>query len=442
MSIGVIELLQQLIRNRCVNDGTADSGHEIRSVATLVDYLGTPGEVFEPIPGRQSLVYRIEGFDPTAPSLALVPHLDVVPVDPAGWSVDPFAAEIVDGLIYGRGAVDMLNVTAAMAVAVRPYLTGEKKPRGDLVFAAVADEEAGGRLGALHLVEDRWDLVAADYFLGEVAYPGIETGEHRAVPVSIGEKGAYWSVLQTAGIPGHGSAPYGTDNALHKMVSALSGLIGAPSPAAITAEWVSFVENLGLDQESVRRLTDVDQLDAEIDRIAAEDPAMARYIHAATHLTISANVLDAGSKTNVVADHAHAGIDIRGLPGMDREFVDAHLRKSMGADADQIEILPVMDGDATVSPVGNALWQAIGDSVEELEGHRNLAPALMTVATDARFWRARGTICYGVGLFDDRMTFSDMLALFHGHDERVSVVSVERTTALYQKVLERFFAVE
>jgi acetylornithine deacetylase/succinyl-diaminopimelate desuccinylase-like protein len=442
MSTGVIELLQQLIRNRCVNEGTADTGHEIRSVATLVDYLGTPGEVFEPIPGRQSLVYRIEGFDPTAPSLALVPHLDVVPVDPAGWSVDPFAAEIVDGLIYGRGAVDMLNVTAAMAVAVRPYLTGERKPRGDLVFAAVADEEAGGRLGALHLVEDRWDLVAADYLLSEVAYPGIKTGEHRAVPVSIGEKGAYWSVLQSAGIPGHGSAPYGTDNALHKMVSALSGLIAAPSPAAITAEWVSFVENLGLDQESVRRLTDVDQLDAEIDRIAAEDPAMARYIHAATHLTISANVLDAGSKTNVVADHAHAGIDIRGLPGMDREFVDAHLRKSMGADADQIEILPVMDGDATVSPVGNALWQAIGDSVEELEGHRNLAPALMTVATDARFWRARGTICYGVGLFDDRMTFSEMLALFHGHDERVSVVSVERTTALYEKVLERFFAVE
>jgi acetylornithine deacetylase/succinyl-diaminopimelate desuccinylase-like protein len=436
----VIELLQQLIRNRCVNDGNADTGHEVRSVATLVDYLGTPGEVFEPIPGRQSLVYRIEGSDPTAPSLALVPHLDVVPVDPAGWSVDPFAAEIVDGVIYGRGAVDMLNVTAAMAVAVRPYLTGERKPRGDLVFAAVADEEAGGRLGALHLVEDRWDLVAADYFLGEVAYPGIETGEHRAVPVSIGEKGAYWSVLQTAGTPGHGSAPYGTDNALHKMVSALSGLIGAPSPAAITGEWVGFVENLGLDPESVRRLTDIDQLDAEIDRIAAEDPAMARYIHAATHLTISANVLDAGSKTNVVADHAHAGIDIRGLPGMDREFVDAHLRKSMGAGADQIEILPVMDGDATVSPVGNALWQAIGDSVEELEGHRNLAPTLMTVATDARFWRARGTICYGVGLFDDRMTFSEMLALFHGHDERVSVASVERTTALYQKVLERFFA--
>ena len=125
---------------------------------------------------------------------------------------------------------------------------------------------------------------------------------------------------------------------------------------------------------------------------------------------------------------------------MDREFVDSHLRKAMGSSAGNVEILPIMDGDATVSPVGNPLWEAIGDAVEDLDGHRHLAPTLMTVATDARFWRARGTVCYGVGLFDDRMTFSEMLTLFHGHDERVSVESVERTTALYERVLDRFFA--
>lgn len=411
-------------------------------MATLREYLGAPGEIFEPVPGRQSLVYRIEGSDPTAPSLAMAPHLDVVPVDPSGWSVDPFAAEIVDGLVYGRGAVDMLNVTAAMTAAIRPYLTGEKTPRGDLVFAALADEEAGGSLGALQLVEKRWDLVGADFLLTEVAYPGITMGGHRSIPVTIGEKGAYWSILETRGTPGHGSAPYGTDNALHKMISALAGLIETASPAAVTTEWVSFVENLGLDEVSASRLTDLDQLDDEIDRIAAGDPAMARYIHAATHLTISANLLDAGSKTNVVADKARAGIDIRGLPGMDREFVDSHLRKAMGSAADQVDILPIMDSDATISAIGNALWEAIAGSVEALEGHRNLAPTVTTVATDARFWRAKGTICYGVGLFDDRMSFSEMLALFHGNDERMSVESVERTTALYQKVLERFNAVE
>jgi acetylornithine deacetylase/succinyl-diaminopimelate desuccinylase-like protein len=434
-----VALLQELIRNKCVNDGSQDSGQEVRSVRTLVEYIGVEGEVIEPVAGRQSLVYRVPGFDPEAPSLALVPHIDVVPVDPAGWSRDPFAAEIEDGFVYGRGAVDMLNVTAAMTAAVRPYLIGDRTPRGDLLFAAVADEEAGGRLGAKHLVDEHWSLVSTDYLLTELAYPALTVGGRRTVPVSIGEKGAYWSFLETRGAPGHGSIPYGADNALEKMVQALDGIISAPAPAAVTEEWLSFVEELGLDADSVRRLTDIDQLDEEIDRIAVDDPALARYIHAATHLTISSNVIKAGTKTNVIADKAHAELDIRGLPGMDREFVDAHLRKSMGTGSGHIEIIPVMDSEPTVSPTGNALWEAIGDAVEELDGHRNLAPTLMTAATDARFWRARGTICYGVGLFDERMGFSEMLSLFHGHDERISAASVERTTVLYEHVLERFF---
>jgi acetylornithine deacetylase/succinyl-diaminopimelate desuccinylase-like protein len=434
-----VSLLQELIRNQCVNDGSPDSGQEVRSVRTLVDYLGVEGEVFEPVPGRQSLVYRVPGYDPQAPSLALVPHLDVVPVDPAGWTRDPFAAEIDDGFVYGRGAVDMLNVTAAMTAAVRPYLNGEKTARGDLLFAAVADEEAGGRLGAMQLVEDRWSLVSADYLLTEIAYPALTVGGRQTVPVSIGEKGAYWSFLEASGRPGHGSVPYGADNALEKMILALEGVINSPSPALVTEEWLGFVHELGLDAESVRRLTDVDQLDDEIDRIAVDDPALASYIHAATHLTVSSNVIKAGTKTNVIADRAHAEVDIRGLPGMDRDFVDAHLRKSMGDASGHIEIIPVMDSETTVSPVGNILWDAIGAAVEELEGHRNLAPTLMTAATDARFWRRKGTVCYGVGLFDDRMAFSEMLSLFHGHDERVSAASVERTASLYERVLERFF---
>jgi acetylornithine deacetylase/succinyl-diaminopimelate desuccinylase-like protein len=434
-----VSLLQQLIRNQCVNDGSPDSGQEVRSVHTLVDFIGVEGEVFEPVPGRQSLVYRVPGHDPEAPSLALVPHLDVVPVDPAGWSRDPFDARIDDGFVYGRGAVDMLNVTAAMVTAVRPYLRGDKKPRGDLLFAAVADEEAGGRLGAKYLVEEQWSLVSADYLLTEVAYPALTVGGQRTVPVSIGEKGAYWSFLEAGGTPGHGSVPYGADNALEKMILALEGVISAPSPALMTEEWLGFVDELGLDADSVRRLTDVDQLDDEIDRIAVDDPALARYIHAATHLTISSNVIRAGTKTNVIADRAHAEVDVRGLPGMDREFVDAHLRKSMGSASDHIEIIPVMDSEPTVSPVGNPLWDAIGDAVEDLDGHRNLVPTMMTVATDARFWRKKGTVCYGVGLFDERMGFSEMLSLFHGHDERVSAASVERTAWLYERVLERFF---
>lgn len=440
MSSETLDLLQTLIRNGCVNDGTEQSGQEKRSVATLVDFFGIEGEIFEPAPGRQSLIYRIPGLDAAAPSLALAPHLDVVPADPEGWTVDPFAAEIDDGWLYGRGALDMLNVTAALAVAARPYLIGEARLRGDLVFCALADEEAGGRLGALPLVTERWDLVGADYLLTEVAYPGLGGDGHRSVPVSVGEKGAYWSIFETTGTPGHGSAPYGRDNALERMVSALAGIQGSGTPAAITDEWLSFVGALQLDAGAVERLSSLDLLDAEIDRLAVDDPDLARYIHAATHLTISANVLKAGTKTNVVADRAHAELDIRGLPGMGRASVDEHLRKAMGEAGRHVEIIPVMDGDATISPTGNQLWDAIADAVEELDGHRNLVPTLMTVATDARFWRAKGTIAYGVGLFDDRMSFSELTALFHGHDERVSVQSVARTTELYQRVLARFAA--
>lgn len=434
----VIDLLRELIDNACVNDGSVESGHEFRSVSTLLEFFGVAGEVFEPAPGRQSMVYRIAGSDPGAPSLALLPHLDVVPADSSGWSTDPFRSSLRDGLIHGRGAVDMLNVTAAMAVAVRPYLRGELKPRGDLVFAALADEESGGRYGALPLVEDHWDLVGADYALTEVAYPPIAGLESPAVPVAVGEKGPFWSILTATGTPGHGSAPYGADNALAKLVGALAGIFESTSPASISREWVDFVDSLGFAAENADELKDLERIDAAIDKMAGDDPLFARYVHAATHLTISPNRARAGTKTNTIADSARADLDIRALPGMTRADVDMHLRKVMGSGSDRLEIEPVMDFPASVSARNTSLWETIADSVEALEGHRNLIPTLMTVTTDARFWRARGTTAYGVGLFDDRIGFSEMLSLFHGNDERVTVESVERTTLLYTEILSRF----
>jgi len=440
MSSEAIPLLQTLIRNECVNDGAVDSGHEHRSVATLLDWFGVPGEIFEPAPGRQSLIYRVEGEDPDAPVLALAPHIDVVPVDPAGWSHDPFGAEIKDGWIYGRGALDMLNVTAAMAVAAKPYITGRLRPRGDLIFIAAADEEAGGVYGAGALVERRWDLVGADYLLTEVAYPALAFASEPIVPVSVGEKGAFWSVLTATGSPGHGSSPYGADNALQKMVKALAGLFETAMPVDISEDWKDFVSALALDNDLKEALTDPDRVDDAIDDLALIDPLFARYVHAVTHLTVSPNVLHAGVKSNMIADGATASVDIRGLPGMDRAFIDSHLLKAMGSARDDVEITPQLDMESSVSPTDNPLWEAVADSVEELEGHRNLLPTLQNVSTDARFWRHKGTVAYGVGLFDDRMTFSEMLALFHGHDERVSVESVVRTTMLYEEVLARFNA--
>jgi acetylornithine deacetylase/succinyl-diaminopimelate desuccinylase-like protein len=224
------------------------------------------------------------------------------------------------------------------------------------------------------------------------------------------------------------------------MVTALHGIFESETPVSISPEWTNFVAALSLEDHLNDALIDPDRVDEAIDELAVVDPLFARYVHAVTHLTVSPNMLNAGMKVNMIPDGAEASVDIRALPGMDRDFIDSYLYKAMGNARDDIEISPHMGKESTISPMNNVLWEAIADSVEELEGHRNLLPTLMNVGTDARFWRPKGTVAYGVGLFDDAMTFSEMLALFHGHDERVSVESVKRTAVLYEKVLDNFFS--
>lgn len=434
-----VSLLQALIRNRCVNDGTPESGQESRSVDTLAQYFGMAGELFEPVPGRTSAVYRVRGRRPDAPGLLLMGHTDVVPVNEAGWTRDPFGGEIHDDFVWGRGSVDMLNLTASMAVAFKPYLSGAlEPPAGDLVFLAVADEEAAGALGAKPLVEDRWDLVHAEYVLTEIAYPALDMGGEPRYPVSVSEKGTFWTHLTSRGVPGHGSVPYGADNAIETLVGGLGGLFESEMPVGVSDEWRAFVSSLGLPPDRAEELVDPDRVDRAIARLAEDDPRLAAYIHACTHMTISPNVFDGGTKANMVPDRAVAQVDIRALPGQTRRDVDLHLRKAMGTAGDRIELEPVADFEASSSSPGNPLWDVVVDSIEELTGSRRVVPTIMPAATDARFFRRRGSIAYGVGLFDDRVTFPDFLAMFHGHDERVSLESVDRTTRLMATVLERW----
>lgn len=432
-----LDLVRRLIRNACVNDGTPGSGQEHRSVSTIAEYLGVGGAIVEPAPGRQSVVYRLPGRDPKAPSLLLMGHTDVVPVSPEGWSRDPFGAEVADGFVWGRGAVDMLNLTASMAVAFKPYLTGDRDPLpGDLIFLAVADEEAAGTLGARYLVTERWDLVRAPYVLTEIAYPPIATGDGPGYPISVGEKGPFWTVLRSKGDPGHGSTPYGRENALEPLVAALHGLFQTPPPVMITPQWIEFVDSLGLSDAERAELVDPDVVDGALERMAVDSPGLAAYIHACTHLTVSPNVASGGVKANVIPDAAHAEVDLRALPGMTRHDVDLFLRKAMGSAADRVELIPVADHEANSSNRTNPLWETVVSSLEDLTGSRAVVPTLMPATTDARFFRDRGSIAYGVGLFDDAISFPDFLAMFHGHDERVSVESLGLTTRLLERILE------
>ncbi|HSB60644.1 MAG TPA: M20/M25/M40 family metallo-hydrolase, partial [Vicinamibacteria bacterium] len=211
------ELLRTLIRNGCVNTGEASSGQEARSVDALEDFFAGSGlscERYTSEPGRTSLITRIEGSDRQAPTLLLMGHTDVVSVSPSGWQRDPFGAELVDGIVWGRGAIDMLNLTATMAVATRHLARSGFKPRGTLIYLAVADEEAGGALGAGHLVEREPEAVRCDYVITENGGVPIPTPTGYRLRVSVGEKGGNWRRLVVRGTPGHGSRPFRTDNAL------------------------------------------------------------------------------------------------------------------------------------------------------------------------------------------------------------------------------------
>jgi len=191
----VTDLLQQLIRNRCVNDGTPASGHEVRSVDLLESYLRFPGaelKRYEPVPGRASLVLRIPGSDPRAPTLHFMGHTDVVPVTPSGWRHDPFAGELIDGEVWGRGAVDMLDITSSMAVAVRRLMESDFRPKGTLVYSAVADEEAMGTFGAQWLVENAWNDVRCEYLVTEFG------GARLPVPPAVD----HYDITRLAGVVG------------------------------------------------------------------------------------------------------------------------------------------------------------------------------------------------------------------------------------------------
>ncbi|MDF2443911.1 MAG: hypothetical protein JWR01_2114 [Subtercola sp.] len=435
------ELLQALIRNACVNDGTPDSGQEIRTVKTLQSFFegsGLEGVVVEPHPGRASLVVRIAGTDPAAPSLALVGHTDVVPVEAAGWERDPFAGEIVDGWLWGRGAIDMLDLTASYAVVIRALATGRGgaggafRPRGDLIFAAVADEEAGSGLGVDWLTKNRLDLIDADYVLTESG--GAPTGPKPSISVMIGEKGAAGRTLRVTGTPGHGSAPYGARNAAVIAAEAVRRIAAFRAPTVISPLWRRFVEALAADEVISARLVDPSLFYDGLPAVGA----LAGYAHASTHTTISPNILQAGNKENVIPASARIVLDIRILPGVTPADVEGYLREALGDLMDDIVIEGDQFGESTISPTDTPLFGALQSAVRQAYPAGEVLPMLGVGGSDGRFYRRRGVPAYGFGLLSERWDYGTFRQLFHGNNERVDLESLDLTVSALDHVVREF----
>jgi acetylornithine deacetylase/succinyl-diaminopimelate desuccinylase-like protein len=431
-----VELLQAMIRNRCVNDGTVESGHEARSVDTLEAFLGGRGlnvERYTAAPGRDSLVARITGSDPQAPSLAFMGHTDVVPVDEDAWTRDPFGGELVDGEVWGRGAVDMLNLTASMAVAFRALAEDPGfRPNGDLVFVAVADEESGSDHGLRWLLDHQRDAVMADYVLTENGGVHAGSADQPLVTCNVAEKGVAWRRLRVRGVPGHGSMPFRSSNALVKAAAVVQRIADYRPAPRFHELWRQRVETLPMPDDLKAALLDPAQVDDVLARLPSAPSAA--YLHACTHTTFSCNVVTGATKTNVIPGHVDVEVDIRTMPGETDEEVRAHLREALGDLADEVAVSPIIHDAATISPTDTPLWDALQRAVHRPFPAARLLPSLTVGFTDARLYRELGAVAYGAGLLSPDLDSGAFSARFHGNDERIDVESLRLTTGLWLDV--------
>ncbi|MCP4084832.1 MAG: M20/M25/M40 family metallo-hydrolase [Actinomycetia bacterium] len=429
-----IELLQTMIRNACVNDGTPESGEEVRNSDVLqqvLDGCGLDIQVYDAAPGRRSIVSRIEGSDPDAPSLCLMGHTDVVPVNPDGWNRDPFGGELVDGEVWGRGAVDMLNITSSMAVAFRHLADTGFKPKGDLIYFGVADEESGSAYGAQWFADNEPDAIRADYVLTENG--GLHSGPAEApvIGMNIGEKGVAWRKLRIKGVPGHGSRPFRSDNALIKAAAVVNRIADYSPPPRFHELWPGQVESLNVDDETKAIMLDPEKIDDYLR--AFPDPAVAGHFWSCTHTTLSPNLLESEGKmkTNVIPDNIEINVDVRTVPGDSTAEVQAHLNAALGDLADQVEIEIIMDDPASISQINTPLWDSLQRAVTKPFPGSRLSPQFIVGFTDARVYRDMGAVAYGAGLFSPELNAGEFGSRFHGNDERIDVESLRLSTNLW-----------
>jgi acetylornithine deacetylase/succinyl-diaminopimelate desuccinylase-like protein len=448
-----VDDLRALIRIPSVNppDGGSDvaagrdpiggEAEAARYCAGVLEGDGIDAEVIELTPGRGSCVARLsaEGGG-TEPPLILLSHIDVVPVDAESWSRDPFGGELVDGTVWGRGAVDMKNMVAMELGVMRALRRSGADLKRDVIFAAVADEEAGGAHGARGLVEQRPELFAdasgrpAAAAINEVGGYSITIGDRRFYTVQVAEKGISWTRLRTTGTPAHGSMPH-ADNAAIKLAEAVTAIAAdqARRPARVIPVVAEFLAAVGLAE--VARLAPSDP-DAAADALATavEDPAMRRNLDAMLRDTVTPNVLRAGKKVNVIPGAGEAEIDVRTLPGTDQVALLAHLQGVVGdlATVESIVTLPPVEWPADAEIVG--LMHA---ALRAADPEATSVPMMITPGTDAKALAQLGIPCYGfapVKLEPD----VPFLSLFHGHDERLPVSALAFGLPVLADVVSRY----
>ena len=423
----VVAICRDLIRIDTTNPGDHSGPGERKAaehVAGLLSEVGLSPDVFESHPKRTSLVARIEGQDRTRPALLIHGHLDVVPANASDWRQHPFGGEIVDGCVWGRGAVDMKDMDAIMLAVTRQRLREGRKPARDVVLAFTADEEAGGNWGARYLVEQH-----PEYFegvteaIGEVGGFSVSVGDQRVYAVQTAEKGLAWMRLTANGTAGHGSMIH-PDNAVTALAEALARVGRHQWPTQLPEATRAF---LGTVSELLGTEFDPDDPASIIGKLGG----MSKMIGATTQHTANPTMLSAGYKVNVIPQTATGQLDGRYLPGRADEFF-AEIDRLLGSAVTRefvhhdIALETSADGD---------LWDAMSGALSAEDPDAIVAPYCLSAGTDAKWFAKLGIRCFGFSPLRLPPDL-DFPGMFHGIDERVPLDALQFGVRVIDRLLD------
>ncbi|MEZ5100544.1 MAG: M20/M25/M40 family metallo-hydrolase [Thermoleophilia bacterium] len=424
----VVDLLRALVRLDTVNP----PGNETRAAELLRGYLelrGVDCALYGRVPERANLVARIPGRDPEAPRLLLLGHTDTVVADPAEWSVDPWSGELRDDHVWGRGALDMKGQVAAAAVALATLAREGFRPTGDLILAAVADEEVGDGYGLSWLCEVHPEAVRATWCVNEGSGDRIEVGGRPLYLCSTAEKATSPFTVRVPGRSGHASMPAVAENALLRAAPLIERLGRVGTRVHVGPETGAFLEALvGPDRPPE------DALDA----LRRASPAAAAMLEPMLRATVAPTQIRASARINVIPGSCEITCDCRLLPGQPQAEVEADVRAALGPDGYELHWGAPNGG--TRSALGTPLWEACARFVEREEPGAALAPILLPGFTDSHYLRQTfGTIAYG---FFPMRTMHPQLAasLIHSADERIHVEDLELGTRFLVDVARELLA--
>ncbi|TGN73221.1 M20/M25/M40 family metallo-hydrolase [Streptomyces bauhiniae] len=422
----VVDLCRELIRFDTSNYGD-HSGPGERAAAEYVAgklaEVGLEPKIFESHPGRASTVARIEGEDPSRPALLIHGHLDVVPANADDWTHDPFAGEVADGCVWGRGAVDMKDMDAMTLAVIRDRLRSGRKPPRDIVVAFLADEEAGGTYGARYLVDNHPELFeGVTEAISEVGGFSFTVNEQRRLYlIQTAEKGMHWMKLTVAGTAGHGSMIH-RDNAITELSEAVARVGRHKFPVRVTKTTRAFLDELG---DALGTELDPEDMESTLARLGG----IAKLIGATLSNTANPTQLNAGYKVNVIPGEATAHIDGRFLPGHEEEFL-TDLDRLLGPNVRRSD---VHADKAVETSFDGALVEAMQSALLAEDPIARAVPYMLSGGTDAKSFDDLGIRGFGFAPLKLPPEL-DFAGMFHGVDERVPVDGLQFGV----RVLDRF----